>query len=101
MPKVLEYIIKGICWIFLFWDTDVNENRAHIHVGRKVGKKASLRLSKIWLEPDVEMADQGDLTDAQVKQVLELAISYREQLLKQWGTFKKGEKVRIIKVRKK
>ena len=61
MPKVLEYIIKGVCLIFLFWNTDVNENRAHVHVGRKVGKKASL---------------------------------------KQWGTFKKGEKVRIIKIRK-
>lgn len=100
MPKVLEFIIKGICFIFLFWDTDVNENRAHVHVGRKVGKKASLKLCKIWLEPEVEMAGQGDLTDAQVKQVLELTKTYREQLLKQWSTFKKGEKVRIIKIRK-
>lgn len=100
MPKVLEYIIKGICWIFLFWDTDVNENRAHVHVGRKVGKKASLRLCKIWLEPETEIADKGDLTDAQVKQVLELTKTYRELLLQQWSIFKKGEKVRIIKIRK-
>ena len=100
MPKVLEYIIKGVCLIFLFWNTDANENRAHVHVGRKVGKKASLKLCKIWLEPEVEVADQGDLTDAQVKQVLELATTHREQLMKQWGTFKKGEKVRIIKIRK-
>ena len=50
------------------------------------------------LEPDVEMADQGDLTDAQVKQVLELTKTYREQLLKQWSTFKKGEKVKIRKI---
>ena len=85
----------------MFWNTDVNENRAHVHVGRKVGTNASLRLCIIWLEPDVEMADQGNLTDAQVKQVLELAKTYREQLLQQWSTFKKGEKVRIIKVRKK
>ncbi len=101
MPKVLEFIVKGICWIFLFWDTDVNESRAHVHVGRKVGKKASVRLCKIWLEPEVEVAVQGDLTDSQVKQVLELTQAYREQLLQQWAIFKKGEKVRIIKIRKK
>lgn len=101
MPKVLEFIIKGISLIFLFWDTDINENRAHVHAGRKVGKNASLRLCKIWLEPKVEIAAQGDLTDAQVKQVLELANTYREQLLKQWNTFKKGEKVKVIKIRKK
>ncbi len=101
MPKVLEFIVKGICWIFLFWDTDVNENRAHVHVGRKVGKKASAKLCKIWLEPEVDMAVQGDLTDLQVKQVLDLAKIYREQLLQQWAIFKRGEKVRIIKIRKK
>lgn len=47
MPKVLEYIIKGVCWIFLFWDTDINENRAHVHVGKKVGRKATAKLCKI------------------------------------------------------
>ena len=50
------YIFVMLC--LKFWNTDANENRAHVHVGRKVGKKASL---------------------------------------KQWGTFKKGEKVRIIR----
>lgn len=101
MPKVLEYIIKGVSLIFLFWNTDVNENRAHVHVGRKVGNKASLRLSKIWLEPEVELAEQGDLTDAQIKQILELVCIFREQLLKQWQTFTNGGKVKIIKIRKK
>lgn len=101
MPKVLEFIIKGISFIFLFWDTDVYENRAHVHVGRKVGNKATFRLCKIWLEPNVELAVQGDLTDTQVKQALELSQAYREQLLEQWKTFKKGEKVRIIRIKKK
>lgn len=100
MPKILEYIIKGVSWIFLFWDTDVNENRAHVHVGRKVGKKATIKLCKIWLEPDVEVAVQGDLTDAQIRQVLELTEKYKLQLLQQWDTFKQGEKVKIIKIRK-
>ena len=101
MPKVLEYIIKGVCWIFLFWDTDINENRAHVHVGKKVGRKATIKLCKIWLEPEVEMAVQGELTDAQIKQVIEIAQTYREDLLKQWRIFKDGKSVRIIKIRKK
>ena len=101
MPKVLEYIIKGVCWIFLFWDTDINENRAHVHVGKKVGRKATIKLCKIWLEPEVEMAVQGELTDAQIKQVIEVAQTYREDLLKQWRIFKDGKSVRIIKIRKK
>lgn len=101
MPKVLEYFIKGVCWMFLFWDTDFNENRAHVHVGKKVGRKATTKLCKIWLEPDVEMAVQGDLTSAQIKQVIELATIYKEQLLEQWKIFKKGETVKIIKIKKK
>ena len=101
MPKVLEYIIKGVCWIFLFWDTDINENRAHVHVGKKVGRKATIKLCKIWLEPEVEMAVQGELTDAQIKQVIEVAQTYREDLLKQWRIFKDGKSIRIIKIRKK
>ena len=101
MPKVLEYVAKGICWIFLFWNTDINESRAHVHVGRKVGKTATIKLCKIWLEPDVEMAVQGDLTEAQTKQVIELAQNYRKHLLEQWRIFKEGKQVQIIKIRKK
>ena len=36
MPKILVYITAKITWIFLFWGTDFNENRAHVHVGKKV-----------------------------------------------------------------
>jgi len=100
MPKVLEFIIKGVCWIFLFWDTDVYENRAHVHVGKKIGRKATIKLCKIWLEPNVEMAVQGELSNSQIKQVIELTQAYREQLLEQWKIFKKGGNVKMIKVRK-
>jgi len=47
------------------------------------------------------MAVQGDLTSAQIKQVIELATTYKEQLLEQWKIFKKGETVKIIKIKKK
>lgn len=96
MPKVLTYITAYVTWIYLFYGTDVNENRAHVHVG----KKGTERFCKIWLEPIVELAEQGDLTAAQTKQVVEIAQEQREKLLKQWTKFKAGDNVRMLKVKK-
>lgn len=97
MPKVLVYIFKKIMWIFLFWNTDVNENRAHVHVG----KPNTQHLCKIWLEPCIEVDSNGDLTDAQVKEILEIVAEYHEVLLKQWKDFKEGKAVKMLKVTKK
>ena len=96
MPKVLLYITAKLFWIFLFYNKDFNENRAHVHVG----KKDTNVLCKIWLEPTVEVAKQGDLTDAQTKEVLELAKRYQQRLLDQWKSFKEGNPIRLIKIRK-
>lgn len=96
MPKVLLYITAKIIWTFLFYNKDFNENRAHVHIG----KKGTLNMCKIWLEPDIEIAKQGDLTDAQIKEVLALAEEYREKLLRQWKNFKEGKPIRIIKIKK-
>ena len=96
MPKILLYITAKVIWNFLFWNTDYYENRAHVHVG----KRSTERLCKIWLEPIVEVEDKGDLTDAQVKEVLKIALEYREKLLCQWILFKEGKPIRMIKVKK-
>ena len=96
MPKILLYITAKIIWQFLFWNTDFYENRAHVHVG----KRSTEHLCKIWLEPMVEVADKGDLTDAQVREVVMIATKYRERMLHQWEQFKRGETIRIIKVTK-
>lgn len=90
------YITAKVIWQFLFWSTDFHENRAHVHVG----KRSTERLCKIWLEPEVELAEQGDLTDAQVKEVVAIVAEYRERMLRQWELFKQGKSVRIIKVKK-
>lgn len=60
-----------------------------------------MHLCKIWLEPIVELDKQGDLTDAQAREVLEIAKEYRDKLLHQWKQFKEGKRIRIITVRKK
>lgn len=96
MPKILLYITAKVIWNFLFYNTDYYENRAHVHVG----KRNTNDLCKIWLEPNVELAKQGDLTDAQVKEVIRIAEECREKLLKQWSAFKQGKTVRMIKIKK-
>lgn len=96
MPKILLYITAKVIRNFLFWSTDFHENRAHVHIG----KRNTNNLCKIWLEPTVEIAKRGDLTESQAKEVLKIAIDYREKLLKQWALFKEGKNVRIIKVKK-
>ncbi len=92
MPKVLLYITAKITWIFLFFGTYVNENRAHVHVG----KKGQDDYCKIWLEPKVEIAKQGELTTLQINQVIKIVECYKKELLSQWKKFKKGEKLRVI-----
>lgn len=54
MPKVLLYITAKIIWNFLFYNTDFHENRAHVHVG----KRGTEELCKIWLEPNIELANR-------------------------------------------
>ena len=65
-----------------------------------MGKRNTEKLCKIWLEPNVELAAQGDLSNAQVKEVLRIANEYRDKLLKQWALVKAGKTVRIINVKK-
>jgi len=80
----------------LFWGTDLYENRAHVHVG----KRGTEELCKIWLEPTVTMETGGSLTTKQQVQVLEIATSYREELLRQWKHFKTSQKIRMITIKK-
>lgn len=96
MPKVLLYITAKIIWTFLFYNKDFNENRAHVHIG----KRGTEQFCKVWLEPDVELAKQGDLTDAQVKEILKLTQECRDKLIAQWNKFKEGKTIRIIKIKK-
>ena len=96
MPKILLYITAKIIWQFLFWNTDYNENRAHVHVGKRVTE----HLCKSWWEPVVELAHKGDLTDSQAKEVLAIASEYQEKMLRQWSLFKQGKRIRMMTVKK-
>lgn len=74
----------------------MNENRAHVHVG----KKGTDELCKIWLEPEVEIEKGGSLTERQQNLVLELAQTYQTKLIEQWMHFKAGDKIRLITIKK-
>lgn len=90
MPKILIYDN----WIFYIYDTDINENKPHVHVGKKSTKK----WCKIWLSP-VEISKAGDLTPKEQNEVLRITNEYQQQLLIQWDVFKAGKEVQIIKIK--
>ena len=96
MPKVLLYITAKITWIFLFFGTDINENRAHVHVG----KKSTEEYCKIWLEPEVSVAKNGTLTMSELNEVLKITKEYHSQLIKQWRIFTDGKTIRMITIKK-
>ncbi|MDD6002247.1 MAG: DUF4160 domain-containing protein [Bacteroidales bacterium] len=96
MPKVLLYITAKIIWQFLFYNTDYYENRAHVHIG----KRDTQDLCKIWLEPEISLAKQGDLTDSQIKEVLQIAEKHKTELMQQWQDFKAGKKIKMIKIKR-
>ena len=74
--------------------TDSNENRIHVHVGRKDTK----HYCKIWLQPKVELGKAGDLNNAELKEVLEIAEQYKDVLVKQWNDYMNGKlKMKIVR----
>jgi len=91
MPKILIY---KLIWFFIIYDTDSYENRMHVHVG----KKGMENLCKIWLEPEIAIADGGDLSIRQQNEVMAIAKMYRNELILQWKRFTSGEKIKSIKV---
>jgi len=96
MPKVLLYITAKTTWIFLFFGTDFNENRAHVHVGKKFTED----YCKIWLEPEISVAKNGTLTASELNEVIKITKEYHSQLIKQWRKFTSGESIKIITIKK-
>ena len=96
MPKILLYITSKTTWIFLFFGTDVYENRAHIHVG----KKTTEQYCKIWLEPEITIAKNGSLTTTEVNEAMKITTEYHAHLLEQWKKFTAGKTIKMITIKK-
>ena len=95
MPKLLIFENAKGTWLFIIFGTDQNENRMHVHVGRK----ATNHYCKIWLEPDVEVAAGGDLSHSELVEVVGLVKEYKSELVAQWKAFMDG-KLKMITIRK-
>ncbi len=95
MPKVLLYITAKTMWTFLFYGLDINENRAHVHIGKRGANPC-----KIWLEPTISVAENGSLTPAQIKQVLAITTECYDILIKQWQIFKTHNTPKLITIKK-
>jgi hypothetical protein len=75
---------------------DVNENKAHVHVG----KKGTEQYCKIWLEPEITIEKEGALKKSELKDIVRIIQQYHSELLAQWEKFKKGTSIKIITIKK-
>ena len=91
MPKIL--IINNI--IFYIFGIDINENRRHIHVFLQ--SVNGFKPAKIWIEPEIEIAKQGDFKAKEINNVLKLAKSNIDIINSQLDKFFKNEPIKIIK----
>jgi len=92
MPKLL--IIRS--YVFLIYSADITENRNHIHVESRKGRR---RVSaKYWLEPNIELVDSGNFSKAELKRIEKLIKDNYVLLVNQVEKFKKGLKVKTIKL---
>ena len=80
----------------MFFGTDVNENRAHVHAG----KKSTDDYCKIWLEPKISVAKEGSLTTVELNDVLNITTKYHSQLIGQWRKFTDGKTIKMITIKK-
>lgn len=58
---------------FFIWSADTNENRMHIHAA-KDGK-----IAKFWLEPSVELADDGKMSDVDLNKCKKVVIQHLDE----------------------
>ncbi len=93
MPKLLIY--KDI-FIFLIFAVNIHESRRHVHVAKKSVR--NFYPAKIWLEPEVEISKQGDFKKNELKEILEIAVRYKNDLLNQIERFFNNEEIEVIRI---
>ena len=83
-PKVLE--ADGLIFWFHSYDA-LHENRASVHVGK--GSQNDHNDSKIWLEPEVEIARVGKtLKTQELSKALKIIEQDLEYLLEEWHGYR-------------
>ena len=76
MPVVLRY--KG--YRFFFFSNEGNPREPlHIHV------RQGDALAKIWLEPEVRVAESHGMDSAELKELLGVADAHRDEIRRYWN----------------
>ncbi len=89
MPK-LAYIGAFIVFIVSF---DLQERR-HVHVART--KNGFQRTAKFWLEPEVEVFEQGEFTSKEIRYIQAMLHEHLEALEYRITAFADGQKVQPL-----
>lgn len=63
-----------------------------------MGRKGTVKLCKIWMEPVVKITKSGGLSVNEQREVLQITESYRADLIQQWDQFLTGQKIEILKI---
>ena len=63
---------------FRFFFFSREEERTHIHVQSADGE------AKFWMEPEIELARNYELSDQDLKRVLELIIEHEQEIRDAW-----------------
>lgn len=83
-PKVLEE--GGLIFWFHSYDA-LHENRASVHVGK--GSQDDYNNAKIWLEPEMEVAQPGRiLREYELNRALKVIRQNHDYLLEEWHGYK-------------
>ena len=92
MPKIL--IFNNI--IFYIFGIDIKENRRHIHVFMQSVNR--FKPAKIWLEPEIKLAKQGDFSSKEINKVLKLVKKHIDIINSQLDKFFENKPINVIKL---
>jgi hypothetical protein len=91
MPKLLIY--NNI--VFIVFSVDINETRKHVHVIKK--SVNGFYPAKIWLEPEIEISNQGSFTEKEINNIKKIVFEQKDILINQLNLFFEGKKIKVIR----
>jgi len=92
MAKLAKY--KG--FTIFFWSFDLNE-KMHVHVSKNKKQK---KPAKFWLEPNVLLFDEGDLTDKEIFSIERILIKNVDTFKKMIEGYRQGKRFKPLQIKK-
>ncbi|MFY7999457.1 MAG: DUF4160 domain-containing protein [Candidatus Kapaibacteriota bacterium] len=89
MPKIAIY--KFLTFFIVSFDT--LKEPPHLHIAKEKGNRQ--RSAKIWLKT-LEIAEQGDFSENDLKEALRVIKEHQQELLNAFADVKAGKKISTI-----